>query len=193
MEWATPTVPDLTINFKKCSVQPRRLTDPESTVWISLFPASRLDPTSANGGARLKHAPQILWKQNRDVLFLTRSCLKLAIKDPSLSTFSVCRSGAEQENQGLLHSPEVKFSRAPQRYRHILILSHQTPWSQTTSERSCTSRALHLRPMQLGARTRHSRCPSQSWQERSVLVLLCSSTPYLIFSYVEKKLMLQFI
>lgn len=125
-EWATPTLPDLTINLKQCSVQPRRLKDPESTVWISWFPASRLDPT---GGARLKHVPQILWKQNRDVFFLTPSCLKLAIKHPSLSTFSVCQSGADQENHSLLQN-QVKFSWAPQRYRHIFILSHQS-WIQT--------------------------------------------------------------
>lgn len=132
MEWATPTLPDLTINLKQCSVQPRRLKDPASTVWISWFPASRLDPT---GGARLKHAPQILWRQNRDVLSLTPSCLKLAIKHPSLSTFSVCQSGADQENHGLLQNPEVKFSWAPERYRHIFILSHQTSWSQTVKPR----------------------------------------------------------
>lgn len=125
MEWATPTLPDLTINLKQCSVQLRSLKDPEAAGWISWFLASRLDPTGANGRGRLEHAPQILWKQNRDVLFLTHSCLKLAIKHPSLSTFSVCLSGADQENHSLLQNPEVKFCWAPQRYRLIFIFSHK--------------------------------------------------------------------
>lgn len=64
MEGATPTLPDLTINLKQCSIQPRSCRNPESIVWISWFLASRLDPTGVNRGGRLKHAPQIIfWKQ----------------------------------------------------------------------------------------------------------------------------------
>lgn len=65
---------------------------------------------------------------------LTHSCLKLGIKHPSLSAFSVCQSGADQENHGLLQNPEVKFSWA-HRDTDVSLSSHTKHQSQTVKPR----------------------------------------------------------
>lgn len=179
MEWATPTLPDLTINLKQCSVQPRSLKDPESTVWICWFLASRLDLTGANGGGRLKHAPQILWKQNRDVLSLI--LVSIWQLSSHLSHF-LCH--------GLLQNPEVNWAEH-HRDADISLSSPHTKYhganSQTmSSKQSWTGRALHLRQLQLGVRgTRHWRCHRV---ERKGQCWFCCApgTPYAIFSHMWK-------
>lgn len=73
----------------------------------------------------------------------------------SLSTFSVCQPGADRENHGLLQNAEVKLAEHHRDTDTALSshTKHHRANSQTTSwKRSCTSRALHLRQMQLGAR-----------------------------------------
>lgn len=181
MERATPTLPDLTINLKQCSVQPRSLKDPETPVWISWFRASRLDPTGAKGGGRLKHAPQILWKQHRDMLFLPRSCLTLAIKHPSLSTFSVCQTrkimaccktqkwnSTEIQTQLYLLTPNIIEPTVKPRPQSDPAPAEPFTWGKCSWVQEEQGRQ------------------GKSWKKWSVLVLLCSWVPHAIFSHMWK-------
>lgn len=91
---------------------------------------------------------------------------------------------------GLLQNPEVKFSWAPQRHRHILIFSHQISWSKQSNH--VLEAILHRQSPSpeataFGCKRNKTLEMSQSWEERSVLVLLCSwNTLCNFLTHVEK-------
>ena len=127
MEWATPTLPDLTINLKQCSVQPRSFKDPETAAWIFWLLSSRLDPIGVSHGGRLKHTSQIFFEnKNTDPLFL--GLVSNWQLNTHLSPHFLCNLISTRKIMAC-SNPEGKFSWAPQRYSHGFTFLHWTQHS----------------------------------------------------------------